>query len=747
MRARSTPWPRPESSPGFGDPRFTITSRRVLRNGVPVLPVSGELHHLRVPRADWSRRLRLMRAGGITAVSTYVFWLWHQPVPGPADFDGQLDVASFVAEAEAADLDVVIRIGPWCHGETRNGGFPDWVQQAPVQHRTNDPAYLRLVDDWFSQLGAHLSGVLARENRVIAIQLENELYDQPDHIAMLQRIATDHGLVASVYTSTAWGSAALPKGLVVPLYGGYADGFWVDSDSGWDASFREHFFHSHVWDDPGIGADLRTSEKSGTDGRFAPELYPPATCELGGGMTVAYHRRPTVSGRDIAAVAHAKIGNGSAWQGYYMFVGGANPPGTQWQESHATGYPNDLPRFDYDFHAPIGAAGDLREAFGLLREQHTFLRDFGGMLTGMPSALPETMPKGLDDRSTLRWALRSDGRRGVVFMTWHQPLVPLADVESVQFDLQLCETTVRFPDRPVTVRSGTTARWPVNLDFGGIGVDWATASLIALTDGRVPLLVLGEEEGILGQVRFAGGVDVTEQVVGAERPWQGARLLRARSESGALDVLIIPFTLRGSLTVTPTGRVILAVGAVVEDGAVLTVEESDGTRPAEFCADSGEWVGRGHSERSTRRTAVVVTAHDPAAEPPATYGQFKRRASAPSSADVRRYGARWELDLRRAIDGDVLTISWMGDVAQLAVDGIPVADQFWNGSVWRIPVDRLAAGSGSRVELRVLPGHPESRVGIGYDGRSASLPVTAELDEAVLVSTARWRIDPASERS
>lgn len=37
---------------------------------------------------------------------------------------------------------VVLRIGPWAHGECRHGGFPDWLLDKGLKLRTNDPAYM-----------------------------------------------------------------------------------------------------------------------------------------------------------------------------------------------------------------------------------------------------------------------------------------------------------------------------------------------------------------------------------------------------------------------------------------------------------------------------------------------------------------------------------------------------------------------------------------------------------------------------
>src|SRR3954452_8400662 len=130
-------------------PGLSLTSRSLVRDGVPVIPVSGEIHYSRLPRDRWRDRLRLMRSGGVTVVTTYVLWLHHVEHRGRPRFDGNLDVAAFLDLCAAEGLDVILRAGPWCHGETRNGGFPDWVQQAAVRHRSDDPGYLALVTEWF----------------------------------------------------------------------------------------------------------------------------------------------------------------------------------------------------------------------------------------------------------------------------------------------------------------------------------------------------------------------------------------------------------------------------------------------------------------------------------------------------------------------------------------------------------------------------------------------------------------------
>ena len=556
LAVRHRPWSGPPRLPRMSNdedvrPGLSLTSRHLTRDGVPVVPVSGELHYSRVPRVRWARRLRQMRAGGVTVVASYVIWLHHVEHRGAPRFDGNLDVAAFVDECAAAGLDVILRLGPWVHGETRNGGFPDWVQQAPVRHRTDDPAYLDLVRAWFAQIATALDGRCGPRGTVLGIQLENELYDQPGHLVTLKRLAREAGMSAPLWTATAWGGADLPAEEVLPLYGGYGDGFWVDADAPWDPTFRDHYFFSHVWDDPGIGADVRRlrSPAGAVHPRTPSDLFPPATCELGGGMATAYHRRPRPAARDVAAIAHCKIGNGSAWQGYYMYAGGTNPPGDDgMQESHATGYPNDLPRLGYDFHAPIGEAGMLAPSHAELRRQHAFLAAFGDRLAEMPSSLPVAMPAGVEDDRTLRWALRSDGDSGFLFIAWHQPHFPLPAYRGAQFRVCLDDgLEVVLPSRPVDIPAGTLARWPLRFRAGGVQLDWVTASALTLLPGPVPTLVVVADAGIAVEYAVSGSVRTVEP---------GPVPERVTTAGGALDLLVLPAAWAAAVWVAE-GRVLL----------------------------------------------------------------------------------------------------------------------------------------------------------------------------------------------
>ncbi|MGO4756037.1 beta-galactosidase, partial [Streptomyces sp. 2MCAF27] len=313
--------------------------------------------------------------------------------------------------------------------------------------------------------------------------------------------------------------------------------FWEDARIGPAREMRRHFFFTPIRDDHAIGADLRSATATG----IGPDTsrYPYATCELGGGMAIAYHRRPIVPAEDVTSLALTKLGSGSVWQGYYLYHGCSQRTDLKEpnQESHDTGYPNDMPTVTYDFQAPLGEYGQVRPSFHGLRLLHLFLRGYGSDLARMPLALPDTEPASLDDRATLRWAVRSAGESGFLFVNNHQPHDRMPDHDGVRFRVHLDGgRTVTLPAQPVRVASGAHFVWPIGLDLGGgLRLDWATAQPVTRLDseggtltvlaavGGIPAtLSLGGDVGVEGPARVAQGADGT--LVTVTEPGTGALL-------------------------------------------------------------------------------------------------------------------------------------------------------------------------------------------------------------------------------
>ncbi|WP_117213530.1 beta-galactosidase [Allorhizocola rhizosphaerae] len=714
---RHRPWPAAERVviPEASDPAsgLVVTNRSLLRDGRRWFPISGEIHFSRLNRERWRSALELLRAGGVNLVSTYVFWNHHQPLPDQdPDFTGNRDLGAFVRLCAGQGFPVVVRIGPWCHGEVRHGGHPDWLVAKHEATRTDSAGYLSDVERYFGRLGRELGPLCAPAGPVIAVQIENELYDDPQHIRTLKAMARAAGINPPLWTATGWGNAQLPVPEVFPVYSGYSEGFWVDAHEEWDDSFRSHFFFSDQWDDPGVGKDLAGDNWTDVAGQKHPDL-PPATCELGGGMAVAYHRRPVPAALDIAAVAHVKLGSGSVWQGYYMYVGGTNPDTADGlQESHDTGYPNDVPRFNYDFHAPIGRDLRVRESFHRLALQHSFLEAFGPRLAGMATTFPEDAanPARPGDRS-LRWCLRSDGVEGFVFVNNHQAVEPLYLVPDVQFTIRLDDgAPVVFPPEPVDVPPGALWCFPVGLSVGASRIRWATANVVTelTADDGAPILVMHAHPGLPAQVCVASD---DEQLVMTVEPGGPAVTYTAPTGERFHVVVLDPDQALRAWTPTLFGRrrlVLSDAEIVVRDGALLALAEMSG---AVEVFDTGTRTWRRHNicaERPASPVAVALVRGASGRRP--VPRSFNGRASAPTREEIDEHGARYRLTIRSIPDDAeraVLRVTLVGDVAQIRrPDGEPFDDLFWSGEPWAIDLAEFRGSDDVALDLDIMPvGH------------------------------------------
>ncbi|PRZ08835.1 tetratricopeptide repeat protein [Isoptericola sp. CG 20/1183] len=782
------------SPPGTPD-AVAVTGRYLERAGRPWFPVTGEVHYSRIPRERWSEVLGHARAGGLDSVATYVFWQAHEPTPGDFRWDGNLDLRAFVELAARHGLAVIVRMGPWAHGEARYGGFPDWLVERGVAARTNDPAYLDLVRAFYAQTIAQLDGLLhAQGGPVIGAQMDNELYDQPEHLAMLRTIAEELGLQVPLWTATGWGGAQVPDTLL-PVYSAYADGFWEDADTEWPAFAPVHFRYSTVRDDLSVGADLRealdglavdrAAEPPGPD----DDLLPYATCELGGGMHVAYHRRPLVTPDDVAALALAKIGSGSVWQGYYMYAGGTQrvgPRGTE-QESQATGYPNDVPTRTYDFGAPVGEHGQVRRHHHLLRRQHLWLRADGDALAAMTT----TVGGGSDDPSALRWSVRSDGRRGYVFLTTYQPARrPLAAQPSTQVQVEQEDTTVTVPTRPVDLPAGLSVAWPLRYPLAeGLVLRSATAQLLTrVSDGGGPgiagnrpgeLVVLVATDGVPVELVLDGDVEATGPVsvrreggttvldlTGDPGPETVVRLHGAPGTAGESGVRVLVLdeatanrlyrldvggrerlvlcdapvhALDGNLVVhtdepTTTVSVLPAPASLA---ASLPLSASDGataTPAGEAGTLWSTWTlavpGAG-----SRRVAADLRLGAPAPPLPARGGPMDRLSAPTDFTGAARVHLDVPADALAGVDRALLRVSWTGDVGRALVGGEVVSDHFWHGRAWDVDLtpwrDDVARDG---VTLDLLPWRAEIGVWVDPSVRDVPDGITVEAVDVVRVA-------------
>ncbi|MBQ7637342.1 MAG: beta-galactosidase [Clostridia bacterium] len=388
------------------------TKQYLTRNGKPWLPVMGEFHFSRYPKRFWKEELEKMRSGGVDIVSTYVFWNHHEEIRGNIRWNEERDLHAFLSCCREAGLLAFLRPGPWCHGEARHGGFPDWLLKTGWELRKNDTRYLEAVRRFWTSMFLQIESDLHKNGGpVIGIQIENEYGSGgPDggdaHIRALTSLALEIGFDVPYRTATGWNAFV---GDLLPVSGGYVEEPWNQSTDELPANDSFLFF------------DKEHLQNIGTY-HFDPSKFPFLTAELGGGLQVTYNRRPRVSAQDTGAASLVKLGSGANLMGYYVFHGGTNPVGelSTLQECREAGDACDLPALSYDFQALLREYGQAAPSYCEVRMLALFIHDFGETLAPMDASIPPESPRDPEDTESLRTSVRSKGDSGFMFVNNYQ---------------------------------------------------------------------------------------------------------------------------------------------------------------------------------------------------------------------------------------------------------------------------------------------------------------------------------------
>ncbi len=505
--------------------KIEVTSRCFRRNGEPTVGVMGEMHYARVPESEWRDYIVKMREGGLDYIATYIFWIHHEEQEGVFNFSGNRDLDKFLKICEEEKMPVVLRLGPWCHGECVNGGFPEWLVNKKIGLRKKDDAYLAYVKRfWTAVFEKAVKGHLYKDGGcVVGCQLENECRGPWPYMMALKKLAVEIGFDVPFYTRTGWPAmqGRVDYGELLPLYGDYADGFWERKPQMSPGAYKNAFKFSPTRASANIATEQIPAELLGKDDK-AMAQYPYLTCELGGGMPSSYHRRLQVFPKDAFAMAVVKLGSGSNLLGYYMYAGGTNPnrpaEGVFFNERQDSGYTryNDLPPFSYEFDAPISEFGERAPHYYSLKDLHDFCHAYGKEF-----ALEEPVFVGANETRRGRFIFHNDYIRGA------------NDSNEIWIGEEIAAAT---PESPRQIRKL---------------VDWsaAHARAVAQTPPMAKRPVSFRQTKAVGAIREvkAGAMDVAEQP--AEKDWAEAAVYE-------LTLPKLPEGARALLSVAWTGDVI-----------------------------------------------------------------------------------------------------------------------------------------------------------------------------------------------
>nr|WP_257030999.1 beta-galactosidase [Edaphobacter lichenicola] len=723
---------------------LTVNSQYLLLDDKPWLPVMGEFHYSRVPRQDWEAEILKMKAGGVQIIATYVIWLHQEEVEGKFDWSDRRDLRAFVALCSKHGMYVYPRIGPWAHGEVRNGGLPDWVlSKGPV--RRNDPTYLAEVGTFYQQIADQLQGELWKDGGpVVGIQIENEYRDDGkpgsgvEHIRMLKKLARDAGLDVPLYTVTGWDGAAIPLDAVLPVYGGYPDAPWDGLAKKMPPNEVYTFRTANR-----IGGNMGIIGGRGQNPASSYAGTPFLTAEVGGGLEDTYFRRPVLSTDDIAAIPTVLIGSGANLMGFYMFQGGRNPEGklTTLQESQATGYPTDVPVKSYDFQAPLGEFGGERPSFRRLKLVNYFLNDFGELLAPMTPSFPAALPASPADLSVPRLSARTSGNHGFLFINNYLRGETMPDRKQFSVALKTSLGMVVVPAKPIDLPSGAYGIWPVNLNLGGLTLRYSTAQLFhRFTVGEEAYFCFFAIPGIDPELALETSqnpvslssslIRHTEDGVTYLNTHDPAQIQQIVYQIGAKKIHLLLFSREQA---EHTWRVpgqsfpLLTSADFYADEHTVTLQSNGDPNISFSIFDRSSRPTTSASLRSSKPSDLLTTyaSRLSAVSPkgslqlvslgshrdPLHYGStFSWRKQpipvAPDDQDFE-HASRWTLDLPKLAYGDVsdirIFIEYQGDVARLSSGGKLVDDDFWNGRPWELSLkDLRQEGVDRQAELKVL---------------------------------------------
>lgn len=662
----------------------------------PTIPVMGEFHYCRYPAEQWEEQILKIKAGGVNVIPTYVFWNIHEEEEGRFDWSGNHDLRRFVELCGKCGVQSIIRIGPFCHGEIRNGGIPDWLFAKPLEIRSNDVNYLHYVKRLFGEIASQLKGLYYKDGGpIIGIQIENEhqhsaapwainypgapgdmtsaSYDADItmagvsiqdreittsdlgeiHMKTLKTMAEEAGMITPLYTATGWGNAAIVDNEVIPVTAAYTYPFWTKPHMSPFCKFKD------IQKDPDYAPV-----------RYNTSDYPSFAAEMGVGIQMIYSSRPIVTAEASEALMVRSLGSGANGIGYYMYHGGSTP-----KQNNGVGFLSDeamgVPKISYDFQAPIGEFGLVRDSYRHLRILHLFLQDFGSLLAPMQTVLPDGCEDITpDNRETLRYAVRVKDNSGFVFMTNFQDHdTARHDQSGLQLELKLKGETLKIPSSGTfTLKKDVSVILPFNLNVEGALLKYATAQLLTrIVDEGKEHYIFFAPEGVQPEYCF----DKTTLKSGKAlyTPLPGEKSTFQITTKHGKRVLITTLTRRQALDLVKLDNRVLITRATVlpADGQCTLLSLGSGKIDYVLYPSKHGW----------KQQTIAVEEVDPQVECKKVGSRrMSVRVKQPSYPQVNEY---------------FLRVSYTGDVAMAFIDGSIVLDHFYYGAPWTIGLKRFGS--------------------------------------------------------
>lgn len=303
-------------------PYINFDGRGFLIHGKRTFIAAGELQYSRTPRAMWRDRMLRIKRAGYNGLQTYCYWNFHEPREGEFDFKGDKDFDAYLKMAHTLGLYVVVRMGPYVNSEWDTGGLPVWLRFKPgLLPMQDDAPFYAAVNPYFAKLVPIIAAnQINHGGSVILVQMENE-----------NQAGGGTDLPTPYYR---WfHDKMLHMGLQVPL-------------------FFSGLNHS---DDPAGDTPFDTAQR--TSPWYSSEFWT--------GWYGLYGSPPDRAIK-LERATWKVIAYGGSGYSHYTLAGGTNFDNWNSNEQGAS----------YDFCAPIGQTGDLRDVYYREKRAATFATSF-----------------------------------------------------------------------------------------------------------------------------------------------------------------------------------------------------------------------------------------------------------------------------------------------------------------------------------------------------------------------------------
>lgn len=327
--------------------RFEIKGGQFVYDGKTVRIISGEMHYARIPHQYWRHRMKMLKAMGLNAVATYVFWNFHEPEPGKWDFSGDRNLAEYIRIAGEEGLMVILRPGPYVCAEWEFGGYPWWLQKVEgMELRRDNEQFLKYTRLYLERLYKEVGKLqITQGGPIIMIQGENEF---GSYVAQRKDIALEE--------HRAYNAKIIKQleevGFDVPMF--TSDGSWLFEGGCVPGALPTANGENNIENLKKV-----VNQYNGGQGPYmVAEFYP-------GWLAHWCEPHPQVKASVIARQTEKYLMNDVSFN-YYMVHGGTNfgfTSGANYDKKHDI--QPDLTSYDYD--APISEAGWVTPKFDSIR--------------------------------------------------------------------------------------------------------------------------------------------------------------------------------------------------------------------------------------------------------------------------------------------------------------------------------------------------------------------------------------------